>query len=311
MRHSRRSEGGAAYFRSAQHPCKRDLRSREPLFLFEKIKVSSSLESGTMVFPGPRNVPDILNAANAKPILPIEASRKRRGCQNPEMARGQPCNDRLALGAKNIVVDHHRAEQRKRHDMFDDVYIEAVDAQMQNLSRFLEPAQGIQQIVAQVGNFRSVKLQQRDGVQSKPDQARLDGSLHAKRRKVLAPPAPLIRVCSGFGRNYQIMLVFEAGNRPAQSRFGISAGIACAGIEERNALIDRRMNQTDRSSFVEDFLAPITRAAESDFGDPQAGISQRTIEHPRIAGLDSEASCGTATCPGCEARKMAHRSLPF
>src|SRR5947209_15496322 len=163
------------------------------------MKISSSLEIGTMVFPSARDVPDILNATKAKSILSVQPSRKRRGCQNPEMSRGQPCNDRLALGAKNIVVDHHRAEQRKRHDMLDDVYIEAVDAQMQNLSRFLEPAQGIQQIVAQVGNFRPVKLQQRDGVQSKPDQARLDGSPHAKRRKVLAPPAPLIRVCSGFG----------------------------------------------------------------------------------------------------------------
>src|SRR5258708_2277007 len=39
------------------------------------------------------------------------------------------------------------------------------------------------------------------------------------------------------------MLVFQAGKRFAQPRFGVAAGVACAGIEECDAGIDRRVIQ--------------------------------------------------------------------
>src|SRR4051812_43069539 len=105
------------------------------------------------------------------------------------------------------------------------------------------------------------------------------------------------------------MLVFQAGKRLAQPRLGVAAGIACAGIEERDAVIDRRVNQLDRSSLVENFHAPIARAAETYFGYAQAVFPKRTIKHPQITGLDSEGLCGTATRAGCEARNGAAKSV--
>src|ERR1700733_2671883 len=104
------------------------------------------------------------------------------------------------------------------------------------------------------------------------------------------------------------MFIVEAGKRLAQPRFGAAAGVACAGIEEGNAVIDRRMNQADRSSLIENFHAPIARAAETYFGYAQAGFPERTIKHPLITSLDSEALCGTASRAGCEARKCAAQS---
>src|SRR4051794_35673954 len=104
------------------------------------------------------------------------------------------------------------------------------------------------------------------------------------------------------------MFGFQATKRFAQPRFGIPAGVACAGIEERDAVIDRRVNQLDRSGLVENFHAPIARAAETYFGYAKAGFPERTIQHPMITGLDSEALCGTATRAGCEAGNSAAKS---
>src|ERR1700710_288056 len=101
------------------------------------------------------------------------------------------------------------------------------------------------------------------------------------------------------------MFIIEAGKRLAQPRLGVAAGVACAGVEERDAVIDRRVNQLDRSGLVENFHAPIARAAETYFGYPKARFPERTIKHPLITGLDSEALCGTATRAGCEARNSA------
>ena len=97
------------------------------------------------------------------------------------------------------------------------------------------------------------------------------------------------------------MLAFDVGKRLAQPRIGVAAGVARAGVEERDAVIDRRVNQLDRSLLVENFHAPIARAAETYFGYAKAGFPERTIKHPLITGLDSEALCGTATRAGCEA----------
>src|SRR3954451_11017188 len=104
------------------------------------------------------------------------------------------------------------------------------------------------------------------------------------------------------------MFIIEAGKRLSQPRFGIAAGVACAGIEQRDAVIDRRVNQLDRGGLIENFHAPIARAAETYFGYAQARFPERTIKHPQITGLDSEALCGTATRAGCEARNSAAKS---
>src|ERR1700710_2668528 len=101
------------------------------------------------------------------------------------------------------------------------------------------------------------------------------------------------------------MFIIEAGKRLAQPRLGVAAGVACAGIEERDAVIDRRLKQLERSRPVKNFHAPIARAAETYFGYAQAGFPERTIKHPQITGLDSEALCGTATRGGCEVRNSA------
>jgi len=77
--------------------------------------------------------------------------------------------------------------------MFNNIHIKAVDAQMPNFSFFPEPGQGVEQIVSYVGNFRSMKVQQRYSIQSKPDEARLDGPSHPIGRKVLAPSTAFIR----------------------------------------------------------------------------------------------------------------------
>src|ERR1700716_2839651 len=106
------------------------------------------------------------------------------------------------------------------------------------------------------------------------------------------------------------MFGFQAGKRLAQTRFGVAAGVACTGIEERDATIDRRVNQLDRSSLIENFHAPIARAAETYFGYAQARFPERTIKHPQITGLDSGALCGTATRAGCEAQNSGAKSLP-
>src|SRR3954447_14967366 len=104
------------------------------------------------------------------------------------------------------------------------------------------------------------------------------------------------------------MFISSAGKRLAQPRFGVAAGVACSGIEQRDAVIDRRVNQPDRSRLVENFHAPIARAAESYFGYAKAGFPERPIKHPLITGLDSEALCGTATRAGCEAANSAAKS---
>src|SRR4051812_47935475 len=104
------------------------------------------------------------------------------------------------------------------------------------------------------------------------------------------------------------MFIIDAGKRPAQPRFSVAAGVACAGIEQRDAVIDRRVNQLDRSSLIENSHTPIARAAETNFGYAQARFPERTIKHSQITGLDSEALCGTATRAGCEARNSAAKS---
>src|SRR3977135_655226 len=104
------------------------------------------------------------------------------------------------------------------------------------------------------------------------------------------------------------MFIIDAGKRLAQPRFGVAAGVACAGIEEGDAVIDRRVNQLDRSSLIENFHTPIARAAETYFGYAQARFPERTIMHSRITGVESGALCGTATRGGCEARNSAAKS---
>ena len=99
--------------------------------------------------------------------------------------------------------------------MFNNIHIEAVHAQMQNFSLVAKSSEGIEQVVGYVGDLRSMKLQQGDGVESKSNEAGLDGSPHAGRREILAPFALLIRARPGFGRNHQIVFILEAGKRPA------------------------------------------------------------------------------------------------
>jgi len=308
VRHARCAGYRATYFRLAQHPRERNLRGGEPLFLCEKMKIAAPSDIGTVIFPGAGDVPGILNPANAKPVPAIQAAAERHAGHNSKIKRGQFRNDRFTLRPKNIVIDHHRAKHRKRHDMFNDVYVETVHAQMQNFSFFPEPRQGVEQIIGEVGDFRTMKMQQRYRIQSKPGQARLGGTSHAQSGKVRAPLALVIGVCSGLGRDHQFMFIIEAGKRLAQPRFGVAAGVACAGIEERDAVINRRVNQQDRSSLIENFHSPIARAAETYFGYAQARFPERTIKHPQITGLDSEALWGTATRAGCEARNSAAKS---
>jgi len=128
-----------------EHPGERNLRSGEPLVLCEKMKIAAPPDIGTVIFPGADDVPGILNPANAKPVPAIQTAAERHAGHNPKIKRGQFRNDRFALGAKNIVIDHHRAKQRKRHDVIDDVWVKTVHAQMQNFSFFPEPRQGVEQ----------------------------------------------------------------------------------------------------------------------------------------------------------------------
>ena len=73
-------------------------------------------------------------------------------------------------------------------------------------------------------------------------------------------------------------------------------------------MIYRNMNETHRFSFIEYLLAPIAGTTKANFGYAKARFPERTIKHPQITGLDSEALCGTATWAGCEARNSAAKS---
>src|SRR5436305_9895563 len=100
--------------------------------------IATALDIGTMIFPGPGHVPQILNSTDTRSALQKESAAECHSRENSEIARRQLPDYRLAFGTKNIVINHHRAKQRQAHDMFDDLFVEAVHTQVQHFSFFSE-----------------------------------------------------------------------------------------------------------------------------------------------------------------------------
>ena len=72
-----------------------------------------------------------------------------------------------------------------------------------------------------------------------------------------------VRPEPGLGGDHHPLQV-PAFEGSAQSRFGFSTRIGGAGVEERDAMVQRRMHQLHGLALVKRLLTPPTRAAEPD-----------------------------------------------
>lgn len=112
-----------------------------------------------------------------------------------------------------------------------------------------------------------------------PSKALLDAVAYSGGRPVLVGSAPGVEPRSHLGGDNEIVFVFEAGKRSAEARFGVAAGIARPCIKERDAVLDRCMNEPDGFRLVEDPLAPKAGAAEPNLRHAQARASKAAVEH--------------------------------
>lgn len=239
--------------------------------------MSAAPEIDTVILPRPNGIPKIADASISVKPPTVQAAGERHCRQDSESSLSQLPNNRDALRAKDVVIDHHRYECGQPHDVLYDIHLEAIYAQVADFAFLPQPDKDFKQSIGQVRNLRTVQLQQRDGIKFQVPQAPLHALPDARRRPILVRSAPFVELCSDFGCDDQIVSARKLGERASEPRFGIAAGITRTGVEECHPALCSGVHEPNRIRLAEYPLAPEARATESDFGNTQPGTAKRAI----------------------------------